>query len=100
MRSSPFCRFSRRARVRSEAMERAGVSSMNNGISARCRLAQDDGIRERRLEGLEPALDLAALGEIEEPLLGGLDLAFGRMVEIVPEGVVDDVLAERDELAA
>ncbi len=55
---------------------------------------------ERGAEGLQPGLDLAGRRQIVEPLLGGLDLGRALVVEIVLVGVVDDVLAERDQLAA
>ena len=57
-------------------------------------------LRERADEGLESALVLAGLGEIEETLLGILDLLARLAVEVVLKSVVDHVLADRDELAA
>ena len=55
----------------------------------------DDG----GLEGRQPALGLAGLGQAVELLLGGFDLVGGGDLEVLGEGVVDHVLAERDQLA-
>ena len=55
----------------------------------------DDG----GLEGRQPALGLAGLGQAVELLFGGFDLVGGGDLEVLGEGVVDHVLAERDQLA-
>jgi len=52
------------------------------------------------LQRLQHALDLARLRQLIEPLLGRLDLLHRRQVEVVGEGLVDDLLAEVDEFAA
>src|SRR5688572_15746464 len=64
------------------------------------RLGLQDGVREAALEGLEAAFRAARLGEVEEPFLGDLDLRRGVELEVVLVGVVDDGLADVDELAA
>ena len=56
--------------------------------------------RERALNGRKPPSVWPVVGEIEELLLGGLDLLRRGAVEIVAIGVVDHVLADGDELAA
>ena len=58
-----------------------------------------DSGEESVLERPEAALGPAGGGEIEEPLLRGLDLIYGIVLEVMGEGLVDHVLAERDQLA-
>ena len=58
-----------------------------------------DGAGQGLAERPEAALVLAFLGEAEKVLLGLLDLLARRGVHLVVVGLVDDVLAEGDELA-
>ncbi len=64
------------------------------------RLGHRDRLGERRPELDEAALGLAALGEVEQVRLGLLDLLGGRAFQVAVERVVDDRLADLDELAA
>src|SRR3546814_17032087 len=66
----------------------------------RSRLGQVQRFQHRHAERAEAALGLADLRQLVETILRDLDL-LGRLdVEVVVEGVVHHVLAERDELAA
>ena len=55
---------------------------------------------QRVAERLEPALGLADGGQIEQAAFGGLDLLARRRSGLGLEGVVDHLLAERDQFAA
>ena len=55
---------------------------------------------QRRLEGMEAAIVVADLGELEEPLLRLLDLVARAPLDRRVIGVVDHVLADEDERAA
>ena len=59
-----------------------------------------DRAGERLAESEETALGAVGLGQREQLLLGDLDLAFARGLQLVLVGIVDHVLADRDELAA
>ena len=59
-----------------------------------------DGVGQRRLEIREAALEAAALGELEQPPLGVLDLLTRRHVDRRVIGDVDHVLADQDQRAA
>ena len=59
-----------------------------------------DRRHQRALELLESAFDLPDAGQLEQLVLGGFDLSRSRLVEIRLVGVVDDVLAEIDQLPA
>ena len=59
-----------------------------------------DGGEQRRLEGVEAAVVVALLGELEQALLGLLDLRPRRLLDRRVIGDVDHVLADADEGAA
>ena len=54
-----------------------------------------DGVGQRRAEAQEALAVLARLGELEEPLLGLLDLLLRREVDRRVVGNVDHVLADQ-----
>ncbi len=59
-----------------------------------------DRLGQRLLEGDEAALGAAVLGEVEESLLGGLELHLGVELGLGAEGAVHHLLADVDQLAA
>src|SRR6185503_3663139 len=59
-----------------------------------------DGVDDGAAEGLEAAVDLALLAELVERLLGLDDLVLGLAVDLDAGGLLGDVLADQDELAA
>ncbi len=63
------------------------------------RLGRVDGAGHGRAERAKPALALAGRGKVEQLFFGALDLGGRRIVEILAERVVDDVLADRDQLS-
>ena len=63
------------------------------------RLGHVDGAGQRRAKGAKAAFALPGGREVEQLFLGAFDLLGRAVVEIVAEGVVDDVLADRDQLA-
>ena len=60
----------------------------------------EDGGGQRLAERLESAFGLADRRQLEQFRFGALDLLAGRVVEILPEGIVDDILADPDQLPA
>src|SRR5215469_216113 len=62
------------------------------------RLGVENRARQRRTECAKSAFGLTGRGEIEQGLLRALDLLAGRIVEILAECVVDDLLSEGDQL--
>ena len=57
-----------------------------------------DGVRERCGKCAKPPLDLPDSRQVEQLFLGAFDLLPGRIVEILIESLVDNVLTKRDQL--
>ena len=70
------------------------------GILLECRFGHFQGADHDPVQAFEAALLTARRRQVVEPLLGGLDLPRGRVVDVVGIGLVDHVLADLDELAA
>jgi hypothetical protein len=65
-------------------------------VALECGLRDRDRAAERLAEFLEAALGLPGRRQFEQFCLGPLDLLGAGVVEVVAEGVGDDVLADRD----
>ena len=79
-----------------EAGRRAGQLA----LAAMGGLGHVDGRGQHRVEGAEAALDLAGGGEVEQLLLGLLDLGGGVALGREVAGVGHDLVADLDQLAA
>ena len=62
------------------------------------RLGAVDGARQCGAKGEEATFALSRGCEIEQLFLGAFDLLGGAVVEILAEGIVDHIFAERDQL--
>src|SRR5512145_1111548 len=78
----------------------SGGDARNMAVAFVRRLGEVDCQAQRARKRRRAALDLPRRRQIEQPLLGGLDLLFRLSIEIEGEGAVHHVFAKGDDLPA